>query len=219
MWKLGSPAMTPGPRAPARPEPPGVTAARPRPSTCQPRARSINAAQAGPPRSSAPSAAAQLPGIQGLALPPTWRSRAASASRRPAAASGPLLLPAAGEGAGGGHIRRVPSPGDGAPGRPRIVALALRASGHTPQSPASWPSSGPKESGRKSLPVSRSSSSYSRHLRWRPQRPRRRDSRAAPANEPCTRCSSSRPAAPPALGFCVSPPGRGLQTWLGHLSL
>lgn len=53
--------------------------------------------------------------------------------------SGPLLLPAAGEGAGGGHIRRVPSPGDGAPGSPRIVALVLRASGHTPQSPASWP--------------------------------------------------------------------------------
>lgn len=78
------------------------------------------------------------------------KSRAASVSRRPAAAaSGPLLLPAAGEGAGGGHIRRVPSPGDGAPGSPRIVALALRASGHTPQSPASWPSLGPQESDRK----------------------------------------------------------------------
>lgn len=76
------------------------------------------------------------------------KNRAASVSRRPAAASGPLLLPAVGEGAGGGHIRRVPSPGDGAPGSPRIAALALRASGHTPQSPASWPSLGPKERGR-----------------------------------------------------------------------
>lgn len=64
-------------------------------------------------------------------------------------AAGPLLLPAVGEGAGGGHIRRVPSPGDGTPGSPRIVAQALRASGHTPQSPASWPSLGPKKSGRK----------------------------------------------------------------------
>lgn len=76
------------------------------------------------------------------------KNQAASVSRRPAAASGPLLLPAVGEGAGGGHIRRVPSPGDGAPGSPRIAALALRASGHTPQSPASWPSLGPKERGR-----------------------------------------------------------------------
>lgn len=32
MWKLGSPAMTPGPRAPARPAPPGVTEAWPGPS-------------------------------------------------------------------------------------------------------------------------------------------------------------------------------------------
>lgn len=73
-------------------------------------------------------------------------------SSRPAAASRPLLLPAAGEGTGGGHIRRVPNPGDGAPGSPRIVALGLRASGHTPQSPASWPFRGPKESRREAFP-------------------------------------------------------------------
>lgn len=53
---------------------------------------------------------------------------------------------------GCGHIRRVPSPGDGAPGRPRIAALAPRASGHAPQSSASWPVRGPAENNREAFP-------------------------------------------------------------------
>lgn len=53
---------------------------------------------------------------------------------------------------GCGHIRRVPSPGDGAPGRPRIAALAPRASGHAPQSSASWPVRGPGENSRGAFP-------------------------------------------------------------------
>lgn len=40
------------------------------------------------------------------------------------------------------------------------------------------------------------------------------------ASETFARCSSSRPAAPPALlRFCASPPGGRLQTGLGHLSV
>lgn len=53
---------------------------------------------------------------------------------------------------GGGHIRRVPSPGDGAPGRPRIAALAPRASGHAPQSSASWPVRGAAENSGGTFP-------------------------------------------------------------------
>lgn len=141
-----------GPRAPGSPpaSATGVTAAWLGPSTHQPRGHSVSAAQSGPtgkrsfqPRRPSPPASRPRPRRlpEGAGPPPC-------PVVRPAAASGPLLLPAPGEGAGGGHIRRVPSPGDGAPGSPRIVALVLRASGHTPQSPGSRPSVGPKESGR-----------------------------------------------------------------------
>lgn len=59
--------------------------------------------------------------------------------REPGSAGSRRAAAAVVERTGCGHIRRVPSPGDGAPGRSRIAALAPRASGHAPQSSASWP--------------------------------------------------------------------------------
>lgn len=71
LWELGSPAMTPGPGAPARPEPAGVTGAWPGPSTPQPRGRPVSAAQAGPGNSAPSNRPPGIPGIQDPALPPT----------------------------------------------------------------------------------------------------------------------------------------------------
>uniref|UniRef100_A0A7N5P6F0 Uncharacterized protein n=1 Tax=Ailuropoda melanoleuca TaxID=9646 RepID=A0A7N5P6F0_AILME len=158
--------MTPGPRAPARPAPPGP--------------------------GHSPAAYLKEP------------------SRR---------VPSSGGGSGRRSHSARPQPRGRGPGQsPHRRTRAPRLGAHAPK-PGQLALFRAQGERQESLPVSRSSSSYSRHLRWRPQRPRRRDSRAAPANEPSTRCSSSRPAAPPALCFCASPPGSGLQTWFGHLSL
>lgn len=97
---------------------------------------------------------ARHPGDSGLPGPSPL-SRAASPAaylREPGHARSRRAAAAVVERTGYGHIRRVPSPGDGAPGRPRIAALAPRASGHAPQSPASWPVRGPAESGREVFP-------------------------------------------------------------------
>uniref|UniRef100_A0A8C7ARZ1 Uncharacterized protein n=1 Tax=Neovison vison TaxID=452646 RepID=A0A8C7ARZ1_NEOVI len=183
--------MTPGSRAPARPAPPGVTAAWPEPPL-----GSCGVALSTPPR---PGRIRTLPLQPRRPDPPTARADPAAYLKEP------NRLRPRGRGPGQSPHRRTRAPRLGAHA-PKPGQLALfRAQGE------------PQES----LPVSRSPSSYSRHLRWRPQRPRRRGSRAAPANEPSTRCSSSRPAAPLALCFCASLPGSGCKLGSGiyHSSL
>lgn len=97
---------------------------------------------------------ARHPGDSGLPGPSPLSRAVSSAAylREPGHARSRRAAAAEVERTGCGHIRRVPSPGDGAPGRPRIAALAPRASGHAPQSPASWPVRGPAESGREVFP-------------------------------------------------------------------
>lgn len=97
---------------------------------------------------------ARHPGDSGLPGPSPLSRAVSSAAylREPGHARSRRAAAAEVERRGCGHIRRVPSPGDGAPGRPRIAALAPRASGHAPQSPASWPVRGPAESGREVFP-------------------------------------------------------------------
>uniref|UniRef100_A0A8C0WKG6 Uncharacterized protein n=1 Tax=Castor canadensis TaxID=51338 RepID=A0A8C0WKG6_CASCN len=103
----------------------------------------------------------------------------------------PAPPPRGGRGNGRRSQSACPQPRGRGPGK----APHRRTSAPRPRAQAPKPG----QLRQRSLPASRSLASDSRHLRWRPQRPRRRHSRAAPASEPCcARRSSSRPAAPPA---------------------